>query len=92
MENKRRKSDTKACKEIEAFEVDESSAFQQSVSNTSDTFDEFDLDTGWAWVVMFAAFGTAIASGGISYSTGLIHSILLKNSSVRWLLQRWPVR
>ena len=36
-----------------------------------------DLDHGWAWLVLFAAFVALFVMGGTNYSAGLIHTTLL---------------
>ena len=37
-----------------------------------------DLDHGWAWVVMFASFGSFLIIGGNIYGAGIIHIALLE--------------
>lgn len=37
-----------------------------------------DLDTGWAWVVLFASFWIFCILGGAMYTVGIIHSTLLE--------------
>lgn len=36
-----------------------------------------DIDQGWAWVVMMAAFCTQFITGVLSYSVGVFHNALL---------------
>ena len=37
-----------------------------------------DLDTGWAWVVLAASFGTSCLMGATQFASGIIHIILLE--------------
>ncbi|KAL4231110.1 hypothetical protein ACF0H5_008693 [Mactra antiquata] len=38
---------------------------------------EKDMDTGWAWAVLLASFGTSCIIGGALYTIGIIQAILL---------------
>ncbi|XP_045188745.1 monocarboxylate transporter 4-like [Mercenaria mercenaria] len=37
-----------------------------------------DLDTGWAWVVLFTSFGTFCLMGATQFASGIVHMILLE--------------
>jgi hypothetical protein len=49
-----------------------------------------DLDTGWAWVVLFASFGTFCLLGTSLYSVGIIQSVLLQKYKESITLTSWP--
>lgn len=48
------------------------------------------LDTGWAWVVVFAAFGTFCLLGTSLYSVGIIQAVLLQKYGESVALTSWP--
>ncbi|XP_053406873.1 monocarboxylate transporter 12-like [Mercenaria mercenaria] len=53
--------------------------------------DDFrDLDRGWAWVILFASFGTFCLLGGSVYSVGIIQSVLLQRYKESVSLTSWP--
>lgn len=49
-----------------------------------------DLDTGWAWVIVFASFGTFCLLGTSLYSVGIIQSVLLQRYRESVSLTSWP--
>ena len=48
-----------------------------------------DLDTGWAWAVLFASFGTFFLIGNSMYAVGIIHSSLLERYGQKVALTSW---
>ncbi|XP_045190962.2 monocarboxylate transporter 12-like isoform X2 [Mercenaria mercenaria] len=53
--------------------------------------DDFrDLDRGWAWVILFASFGTFCLLGSSLYSVGIIQSVLLQRYQESVSLTSWP--
>ena len=54
------------------------------------TIDYKGLDTGWAWVVLFASFGTFCLLGSSLYSVGIIQSVLLQKYKESVTLTSWP--
>ena len=73
--------------EAEEAKLRVTTASQRSESETCDHFD--DLDHGWAWFVLFAAFGASINCGGMAYSTGIIHSVLLEKFQRNVAVTAW---
>lgn len=52
--------------------------------------DEFsDLDTGWAWVVLFSSFGSYFLMGSALYAVGIIHATLLDRYEESISLTSW---
>ncbi|XP_045188862.2 monocarboxylate transporter 12-B-like isoform X1 [Mercenaria mercenaria] len=70
-------------KETQPFNTDK----ERSIDTASENFS--DLDTGWAWVVLFASFGTFCLLGGKMYAVGIIHSALLERYSKSVSLTSW---
>ena len=48
-----------------------------------------DIDGGWAWVVMVASFGCFILCGGVTYTSGVLHSVLLNRYNAQVSLTTW---
>lgn len=64
-------------------EADHDQAYQDNYQDFSD------LDTGWAWVVLFASFGTFFLIGNSMYAVGIIHSSLLERYGEKVSLTSW---
>ncbi|XP_052771977.1 monocarboxylate transporter 4-like [Mya arenaria] len=54
-----------------------------------DRQDFADLDTGWAWVILFAAFLSFGLFGGSMHSVGIIHNVLLEHFQASVALTAW---
>lgn len=67
--------------------VNESEALKLEKQN--DTDECSDLDTGWAWMVLVASFGTFFLIGNCMYSVGIIHSSLLERYGESVSLTSW---
>jgi len=48
-----------------------------------------DIDGGWAWVVMVASFGCFILCGGVTYTSGVLHSVLLNRYNAQVSVTAW---
>lgn len=48
-----------------------------------------DLDSGWAWVILFASFGTFFLIGNSMYAVGIIHTSLLDRYGEKVSLTSW---
>ncbi|XP_053406865.1 monocarboxylate transporter 9-like isoform X2 [Mercenaria mercenaria] len=60
------------------------------VHGLPDDRDDFsDLDTGWAWMVLLASFGTFFLIGNSMYAVGIIHSSLLDRYGEKVTLTSW---
>lgn len=61
----------------------------QDQCQPDDGQDFSDLDSGWAWVIMFASFGTFFLIGNSMYAVGIIHSSLLDRYGEEVSLTSW---
>ena len=68
---------------------DNTSSQSTAANRTSLNIDHDDIDGGWAWVVMVASFGCFILCGGVTYTSGVIHSVLLNKYNAQVSVTAW---
>jgi len=47
------------------------------------------MDTGWAWVVLIASFLTCFIVGGLMYTNGIMHVVLMERYNESVSLTSW---
>lgn len=60
-------------------QIEETETLNQHKRQFQDSDENVDgLDSGWAWVVLFASFGACFLIGSSVYASGIAHSTLLE--------------